>query len=424
VILFLLKGLLRDRSRSLFPTLTVVAGVALTVLLYSWVRGTEADIVRANANFNTGHMRIMTGAYADEANRAPNDLALLGVGELLDRLRQDRSDVIWTPRIRFGGLLDLPDERGETRAQAPVAGLAVDLRRPGSPEREILNLEEALVRGRLPSAPEEVLVSEELFERLGMRPDEVATLISSTMYGSMATANFRVVGTLRFGVAAMDRGALLTDIEDIREMLDMEDAAGEILGFFPDGIYREGRSARIAAQFNSLLYDEEDEFSPVMGNLRSQSGLATTLDLAAYVSLALTGTFVVVMSIVLWNAGLMGALRRYGEMGVRLAMGEPSGHIYRTLILESLMIGIAGSLIGTLLGVAVSWYLQVRGLDISPLLKNASIMIFNVLRAQVTPVSFVIGLVPGLVATFLGTSISGLGIFKRRTSALIKEMDA
>jgi putative ABC transport system permease protein len=161
-----------------------------------------------------------------------------------------------------------------------------------------------------------------------------------------------------------------------------------------------------------------------MGDLRSQSGLATTLDLAGYVSVALIGIFVVVMSIVLWNAGLMSALRRYGEMGVRLAMGESSAHIYRTLITESLMIGIAGSLIGTLLGVSVSRYPQVRGLDISPLLKNASMMIFNVLRARVTPTSFLIGLVPGLLATFLGTSISGLGIFRRRTSELLKEMDA
>jgi putative ABC transport system permease protein len=240
----------------------------------------------------------------------------------------------------------------------------------------------------------------------------------------MTTANFRVVGTLRFGVAAMDRGALLADIEDIREALDMHDAAGEILGFFPDGIYREEQSARIAEEFNSLHGDTQDEFSPVMGNLRSQSGLATTLDLAGYVSVALIGIFVVVMSIVLWNAGLMSALRRYGEMGVRLAMGESSGHIYRTLIAESLIIGIAGSMIGTLFGVAVSWYLQARGLDISPLLKNASMMIFNVLRARVTPMSFFIGLVPGLLATFLGTSVSGLGIFRRRTSELMKEMDA
>ena len=32
--------------------------------------------------------------------------------------------------------------------------------------------------------------------------------------------------------------------------------------------------------------------------------------------------FSVAMSLVLWNAGLLGGLRRYGEFGMRLAIGE------------------------------------------------------------------------------------------------------
>ena len=66
MIKFLLKGLIRDRSRSLFPILTVVAGVMLTVILYSWVKGTQTDLIRANANFNTGHVKIMSFAYSQE----------------------------------------------------------------------------------------------------------------------------------------------------------------------------------------------------------------------------------------------------------------------------------------------------------------------------------------------------------------------
>ena len=39
MIKFFIKGLLRDRSRSLFPLLTVVIGVFLTVVFYCWVQG-------------------------------------------------------------------------------------------------------------------------------------------------------------------------------------------------------------------------------------------------------------------------------------------------------------------------------------------------------------------------------------------------
>jgi putative ABC transport system permease protein len=431
VIRFLLKGLLRDRSRSLFPVLTVIIGTALTVVMYSWIRGTEADIIRANANFNTGHVRVMTRAYTAEIDRVPNDLALLGARELLGELQRRYPDFEWAPRIRFGGLLDIPDDRGQTRAQAPVTGLAVRLLGEDPLERRVLNLDNALVGGRLPAQPGEIVVSDELFTRLELRIGDTATLISSTMYGSMATTNFTVVGTIEFGVAALDRGAILADLEDVRQALDMQTAAGEILGLLTSEIYDERRSARVAADFNARVAGGDiegieggGEFAPLMGTLREQSGLSTTLDLAGAVSFVLITIFVVVMSIVLWNAGLIGALRRYGEMGLRLALGEPKGHIYRTLILESLTIGVVGSIFGTALGVGCSWYLQEHGVNIEPFLKNASMMIFNVMRARVTTTSFFIGFVPGLLATILGTSISGLGIYRRQTSQLAKELEA
>jgi putative ABC transport system permease protein len=423
MIRFLLKGLIRDRSRSLFPTLTVVAGVMLTVVLYSWVKGTEVDMIRSNAHFSTGHLKVMSRAYAEEADQIPNDLAYIGLDSLLSDLDREFPGMIFTPRIRFGGLLDIPDERGETRAQGPVAGMAVDLLSSSSPELDILNLESALVRGRLPERPGEILIGEEFSRQLGAKLGETATLISSTMYGSMSTYNFEVVGTIRFGISAMDRGAMVADLEDVQYALDMEDASGEVLGFFEDDIYRDGEAQAMAARFNERYSDPEDEFSPQMVPLRDQGGLSQTLDMASSVSAIMIGVFVVVMSIVLWNAGLMGSLRRYGEIGVRLAMGEDKGHIYRAMIAESLMIGLIGSVVGTALGVSISLYLQIHGLDISASLKNASMMISNVLRAQVTSTSFFIGFIPGLLATLIGTSISGIGIYRRQTARLAKEFE-
>ena len=56
-------------------------------------------------------------------------------------------------------------------------------------------------------------------------------------------------------------------------------------------------------------------------------------------------------------------------------------------------------------------------------MKNASIIVTDVVRARVTPVSYVIGFGPGLVATFLGRAVSGIGIYKRQTARLAKEFE-
>jgi putative ABC transport system permease protein len=300
--------------------------------------------------------------------------------------------------------------------------LAVDLLSPESREPRIFKLEQALVRGRTPQRPGEILISEDFARRLNVQPGDIATLISVTMQGSMAVANFTVAGMIRFGMEAMDRGAMIADIADIRAALDMEDAAGEILGFFDDFLYRDPRAKDISARFNSAFGDDADEFAPVMEPL-SRAGMADLLAMMKMFSGLVLVVFIAVMSIVLWNAGLMGSLRRYGEIGVRLAMGETKTHIYVTLIMEALIIGALGSLIGTAVGLAESYYLQAHGLNIGFMMKNASLFVSNVMRAKVSPVSFAIGFIPGLAATFLGSSISGLGIYRRQTARLMKDLE-
>ena len=423
MIRFLLKGLVRDRSRSLFPVLIVSLGVMLTVFLHTWLNGAMGDIARSNASFSTGHVKIMSKAYSKNKSQIPNDLALLGVDDLLKTLRTQHPDMVWVARIRFGGLLDIPDEQGETLAQGPAAGLAVDLLSPQSPEIATLNIAQSMVRGRLPARSGEILISDEFAVKLKAQPGDTVTLLSSTMQGSMGMQNFTIAGTVRFGINAMDRGAVLVDITDIRGVLDMDDAASELLGFFKDGIYHDPEALQLTHTFNAQVTDPNDDYAPMMCALRDQDGLGEYLDMTHYFSFIASSIFVVAMSIVLWNVGLIGGLRRYGEMGLRLAIGEDKRHVYGSVIVESLMIGMAGSAVGTTLGLALAWYLQVHGFDIGSMVKSSSMMMSNVMRAEITPVSYYIGFIPGMLSTVLGAALSGIGIYKRETAQLFKELE-
>lgn len=423
MIKFLLKGLIRDRSRSLFPILMVAAGAFLTVFLYCWLQGAMGDIVSSSARFDTGHVKIMTRAYQELADQLPNDLAILGVEDLLNRLRNNEDKMLWTPRIRFGGLLDIPDEYGETKSQGPVMGLGVDLLGSDSPEINILNLKNALVDGRLPQKSNEILISEDFAKKLGVRIGESATLIGSTMNGAMAMYNFIVSGTARFGIVAMDKGAIIADVGAVQAALDMADGASEILGYSKDMIYTDEEMKDLTEDFNKKFLNKDDQFSPVMLSLGQQNGLGEYLSLADRFGFIIVAVFVFVMSLVLWNSGLMNGIRRYGEIGVRLAMGEPKGTIYRRMIFESIIIGIAGSVLGTLLGLAISYYMQYHGIDFGNILQKSTILISSVIRARVTGWSYVIGFFPGLVASMLGTMFAGIGIYRRQTSQLFKELE-
>jgi len=423
MIKFLIKGILRDRSRSLFPVLMVSTGVFLTVLLYSWIQGIMGDFIDSSAKFGTGHVKIMTRAYEESADQIPNDLALLGVQGLLNELRSSHEEMIWTPRIRFGGLLDIPDESGETRAQCPVMGFGVDLLGPESQEKNILNLRQALVDGNLPQESNEILISDEFAQKLGVKPGETATLIGSTMHGAMAIYNFRISGTVRFGITAMDRGAIIADIRDVRFALDMEDGTSEVVGYSRDMRYSDSTMLELAQSFNKKYSQEDDDFSPVMLALSQQNDLADYLDLVGSFGSIIVAVFVLVMSIVLWNSGLINGIRRYGEIGVRLAMGEPKGGLYRSMIFESIITGLIGSVIGTALGLAISYYMQYNPIDFGYMMQKSTILMSNAMAAHVTRGSYVIGFFPGLIASVVGTMFAGIGIYKRQTSQLFKELE-
>jgi putative ABC transport system permease protein len=423
MIKFLLKGILRDRQRSLFPIIIVTCGVMLTVVLHCWLAGVLGEVFDLSARFTTGHVKVMTRAYAENADQMPNDLALLGANEVLKNLQQQFPNMIWVKRIRFGGLLDVPDEQGETKAQGPAFGLAVDLFSENTTEIQRLNINEALKQGHLPQKSGEILISDDFANKLGVQPGAIVTLLGSTMYGSMALQNFTVAGTIRFGVEAMDRGVIIMDISDAQSVLDMNDAASEILGYFPEIAYDDLKATTVETAFNAKYANKVDEFAPTMLRLKAQSDLASYFDYVDSFKGIAISIFVFAMSLVLWNAGLLGGLRRYGEVGLRLAIGEPKGHVYRSMIYESILIGIIGSFFGTLVGLGFAFYLQTKGINISGMMKGATMMMPSVMRAQITPPAYIIGFLPGLMSTVLGTMLSGIGIYKRKTAQLFKELE-
>jgi putative ABC transport system permease protein len=423
MIRFLFKGVLRDRHRSLLPVIVVIAGVAITVLIYCWINGVFGDVYDLTAKFQTGHVKVMTRAYSENRDQSPNDLALVDISNLISSLKNEYPDIEWVPRIQFGGLLDVPDEHGETRSQGPVLAICVDLLSANTNEISRLRINEVLAQGRLPEKPGEVLISDEFAKKLDVEPGQVVTIMATTMFGSMSFYNVTVTGTVRFGTAMLDRSAMIMDLSDAQAALDMNDASGEILGYFGTGRYDDSLAVNISKAFNSKYSDPNDEFSPIMATLKEQFAMGEFLEFADSFKGILVLAFIVVMSIVLWNAGLIGGLRRYGEIGVRLAIGENKGQIYRSMIFESILIGIAGSLIGTLVGLAFSYLLQEKGLNLGDIMKNATMMLPSTFRAQITPDAYWLGIIPGLFSTVLGTMLSGIGIYRRQTASLFKELE-
>ena len=422
----LTKGLLRDRTRSFFPVLVITISVAIVVFASGFMAGTMNSLLLDTAVILSGHEKIVTRAYHEESMLMPNDLALLDADKLIDKLEKEHPEFFWTPRITFAGLLDVPDEKGETKSQGPVIGMGIDFFSEGSRQVEIWELERNLVSGTLPVKKNDALISSKLADKLNILVGEKVTFVGSTMDNAFTTYNYNIVGTFNLRKGQTDRQMMLVDISGAREALDMDNAASAIFGFMHNLFYDDAAVVALRTNYNKIESDSLDIFSPVMLALRDGNQMGTMVDMSNAILAIMGSVFLVIVMVVLWNMGLMNGLRRYGEVGLRLAIGEPKGHVYRSLITEALIIGLFGTIIGTGLGLSITYYVQENGIDYTKgmeALSNSSMVMPNIFYAQVTPDLLYIGVFPGVLATVFGTMLAGLAIYKREMSQLFKELE-
>ena len=426
MIKFLTKGLLRDRSRSLFPVLVITLTVTLVIFTLGFMKGTMNSLLLDTAVILTGHEKIVTRAYNEESQLMPNDLALLDVDQLIDDLEKNYPDFFWTPRITFAGLLDIPDEKGETKAQGPVIAFGIDFLSDGSRQVEIWELERSLVSGKLPENRDDALISSKMANQLNISIGESVTFIGSTMDNAFTTYNFNVSGTFNLRKGQTDKQMMLVDLSGARLALDMENATSAIFGFTHSLYYDDKKAVALRTDYNNTKSDSLDIFSPFMLALRDGNQMGTMVDISGAMLAIMGGIFLVVVMVVLWNMGLMNGLRRYGEVGLRLAMGESKGQVYRSMISEAVIIGLTGTVVGTGIGLAITYYVQENGIDYTKgieALSNSSMVMPNIFYAQVTPDLFYIGFIPGVLATVLGTMLAGMAIYKREMAQLFKELE-
>mgnify|MGYP001254813472 CR=1 FL=1 len=427
MINFLFKGLIRDRSRSFFPLLIITIIVAIIIFFSGFLNGIYNSLFFNTAMVNSGHVKVVTHAYHLEHQLLPNDLALLESKNIIDDLEKNYDDYIWTPRITFAGLLDVPDENGETLNQSPVFALGVDFLSDNSSQIDVWDINKKIVQGKLFADKNQALLSSKLAERLNVTTNDIVTFIGSTMDGAFSTYNFMVSGIFDLNIGPIDKDMMIVDITGAEFALDMDNAASEILGYKKDLFFNDKQTVLLRDQYNMRFSDTDDIYRPFMLALRDSNQMSTIVDFSNVIMFIIMALFLVVVTLVLWNMGIMNGLRRYGEIGMRLAIGETKGHVYKSMILESLMIGFLGSFFGTIIGLAITSYLENVGLDYSKAidsLNSANFAMPNVFYPQVTSELFYIGFFPGILATVFGTMLAGHAIYKREMAQLFKELEA
>ena len=432
MIAFLFRGILRDKSRFLFPFSIVAIGVTLVITLVGFMEGVFMGMIDMTANLDAGHLRLVNKPFYDEEHLRPLDRSLAAQSETLNWLKKNSPEKTrWSPRIRWGALLDVPDKNGDTVSQTPIVGMALDLKDKKSLELKRLRLEESLIDGKIPEQDKEMLMGDQLAKTLNIELNQAVTLLGQSFDGGLVMDNYRVVGLVKFGVSAMDKKMVLIDLADAQDSFYMEDMITDWLGFLPAQYSLSDYEAikkNMKQPLSKLIemppksWAEDDQ--AILLTIRDQQNIGAIADKFNIIKGFVVGIFTFLMMLVLWNAGILNGIHRYGEMGLRLAFGESHWRVIFNTGIEGLFVGVLGTLAGCIFGGVFAWFLQEAGINMGDSFAQSGLMINDVVRARLTTGAFIQGVIPGVFASVAGNLIASIAIFKRTESNLFRELEA
>jgi ABC-type lipoprotein release transport system permease subunit len=356
------RNLTRNRTR----TLLAIGGIAVATILLIWnkgfIDGFYQLMIRGVTDVELGHVQIQHQDYVERPS--PQDYFQWNPA-LADALVAVPEVRAVAPRVRLFGIVG-----HEERSNVGLI-LGIDPRR----ESGVTVMDQGLDEGRwlsdrggegLSEGVVEAVIGRGLSRTLGVGVGDELVLIAEGVDGSMGDALLEVIGVVSTGNSIVDRQAVILDLAEAQYVAAMEGSLHEVViavGTPSDA----PRVARAVQERLDELGREELQARPWQEIAKGLSDMLEITDQSNYV------TFVIIFVIVglgVLNALRMSARERYREFGVMLAVGFSRTRLFAMVLLEGVVLGLLGGLVGAVLGGGLTWYYATYGLDFGVFLEG------------------------------------------------------
>jgi putative ABC transport system permease protein len=365
-----LLALNANRLRSALTMLGVVIGVASVILMLAIGEGSKRSVAKSIQSLGSNQLVVMSGA--------PNQGGFRGSVGGLPTLKLDDAVAIGElysvkgvapvsssqAQVVFGGSNKSTSVTGTTPAYFSVNNMKI-AQGAAFTETDVRTSANVAVLGHT--------VVRELF---GDQPAVGQTI-------RIQRQTFLVVGTL----VAKGQGFGGQDQDDTI-LLPVTTAQRKLSGtLFPGSVstilvesgmpeqqgYTEQEITRLLRQRHRIAPGVDDDFS-----VRDMSALSQTLEATSKVLSILLGSIAFISLLVggigIMNIMLVSVTERTREIGVRMALGGPRRSILGQFLLESMLLSIAGALVGVALGILTGWLVSKTGM-VTAAFSSASILL-------------------------------------------------
>ncbi len=424
-----LRNLLRNRWRSALTLAAVAVAVGLMVWTLAFYEGWIAQMVRGATAVETTQAQIHTAEYV----RNPRVYRTFAFGD--DRIRTARAAagvIAVSPRVELSGLVG-----NEQRSQVGrFIGVAPAL------EVETTPVTDGITAGRWLAdtppdypAPREAVLGHALAAQLRAEPGDELVVFLEAADGSLGNELLEVVGLVRTGNTMVDRTAVYLHIDDARYLAALgEDEVHEVAIRAADLDAAPAAAAALAAALGIAYGQPPDSVAVDEGMIVVRPWQQIVPDIHAMIALFRNSYWVMyllvymVAAVGILNTQRMSALERHREFGVMMAIGMRPRRMFRTLLAETVVLGLVGAVIGAALGSLLGWYHATAGMDMTVFTDEATFSMMGVafsdrlyavmsatVVVQPVAIMLVVALLSGLVPAFHAARIDPAPTIAGRT---------
>jgi putative ABC transport system permease protein len=353
VIRLAARNLARYGRRTLLTAGLIILGV-VAVLLFIAVSGSFKNLIVGQITDSMlGHVQVHRKGYVASIDNLPLNLNMKpGAVEKVEQAFKGIDAVAaWSPRLKFGAMFSNFTETTSIRLNGVL------------PEREAAAMPMLVGRVTQGSVANglvehgKLLIPEILAKGMKIGIGDTVVLVATNLDGSVNGKTFVVQGVLSDVTGPGGRDGYL-HLDDARELLRMTEAeVSEIAVRLQDRGRLAAARAQIAQALDGIRNPQGQPALEVHGwdQLSPFANIARMIDLLdVFIRVMLVG----IVLIAVMNVMMMAVYERIREIGTISAIGTPPRRILGLFLAEGVLLGLIGTVIGTLVSLAIIYALN------------------------------------------------------------------
>lgn len=358
-----------------------MSGVTGLILAGGWVNDIFVQLSEALIHSQSGHLQVYRTGFFAAGSRAPEKYLIASPDAVKQQIRAEPAVENVMARLNFSGLLN------NGRSDLPIIGEGVE-----AGQEAALGSSVSFIEGRQLNDKDVfgVVLGRGVAQGLKLKPGDHVTLLVNTLEGALNSIDLEVIGIFQSFSNDYDVRAIKMPLAAAQELLGTQAVNALVIS-----LKKTEDTDRVAAWLREQLgasgleaktwVELNDFYEKTVEMYKGQFGVLQLIIL-----------IMVVLSVA--NSVNMSIFERTGEFGTMMALGNRSGQIFRLILVENVLLGVIGSVLGIGLGIALATVISKIGIPMPPP-PNANVGYMA--HIQVIPSVLLVAVAIGIGATVL-----------------------